>query len=537
MPTDEQADHARHGARLAALHLARAGDRRARSARPATCSRSASRSTPRSRGGRRSTRATRSRPCARWSRTRRRPPSGPARWPRVLMGLLEKDPARRWTSQTARAVLRDLLAGPLASNAPPHVRPTRTRWSRRDRPPAADRPSGAADRPDRRPGHAGPRRVGQQRAAPDAAAAGRQPGAEPGRDADASSGPDRSGRPPTGHRPKLGEPSLEHTNPQAFTSPNHPSAPTGPRCRRRHTRPGPPSATGPSRCSGRPSGPRGGPRSPGRWARAHPVPGRRAGRRALRRRRRQPAAGGKGQPSAGPAGPLIAVQEFRDPRHHRERAQGAGPSTGQRRLHGLLRPATTRDARSASTSRAEHAAQVPRGRRERPQDPHASCATPYNRVDLTDMTLAASPAPIWNTPAARAAQQRHGTVGRDDHRRQGYEFYLTVPATRFEESKAIYRRDGRFALTSARCRPCVTRLVPVTSHCAQVEAWLADDPDPATRAELRRRSSTGCPRPAADLADRFAGPLTVRHRRPARAAAGRPQRDEPGRGPRGRGRA
>ena len=41
MPTDVRAHHARHGARLAALHLARAGRRRQRSARRATCSRSA----------------------------------------------------------------------------------------------------------------------------------------------------------------------------------------------------------------------------------------------------------------------------------------------------------------------------------------------------------------------------------------------------------------------------------------------------------------------------------------------------------------
>ncbi|MEV8513886.1 serine/threonine-protein kinase [Dactylosporangium sp. NPDC051484] len=39
----------------------------------------------------------------------------------VLYGLLEKDPNRRWNVETARAVLRDLLAGPLASNAPAHM--------------------------------------------------------------------------------------------------------------------------------------------------------------------------------------------------------------------------------------------------------------------------------------------------------------------------------------------------------------------------------------------------------------------------------
>ncbi|GIE99126.1 serine/threonine-protein kinase [Paractinoplanes rishiriensis] len=39
----------------------------------------------------------------------------------VLMGLLEKDPARRMDVPTARTILRQQLAGPLASKAPPHM--------------------------------------------------------------------------------------------------------------------------------------------------------------------------------------------------------------------------------------------------------------------------------------------------------------------------------------------------------------------------------------------------------------------------------
>ncbi|SNY05960.1 Serine/threonine protein kinase [Paractinoplanes atraurantiacus] len=39
----------------------------------------------------------------------------------VLMGLLEKDPARRMDVQTARTMLRQQLAGPLASKSPPHM--------------------------------------------------------------------------------------------------------------------------------------------------------------------------------------------------------------------------------------------------------------------------------------------------------------------------------------------------------------------------------------------------------------------------------
>ena len=39
----------------------------------------------------------------------------------VLMGLLEKDPARRMDVTTARTILRQQLAGPLASKSPPHM--------------------------------------------------------------------------------------------------------------------------------------------------------------------------------------------------------------------------------------------------------------------------------------------------------------------------------------------------------------------------------------------------------------------------------
>ncbi|RQX12358.1 phosphomannomutase, partial [Micromonospora chalcea] len=41
----------------------------------------------------------------------------------------------------------------------------------------------------------------------------------------------------------------------------------------------------------------------------------------------------------------------------------------------------------------------------------------------------------------------------------------------------------------------------------RAERWLADDPDPADRDELRAVLD-GLPGTATDLADRFAGPLT-----------------------------
>jgi phosphomannomutase len=50
-------------------------------------------------------------------------------------------------------------------------------------------------------------------------------------------------------------------------------------------------------------------------------------------------------------------------------------------------------------------------------------------------------------------------------------------------------------------------MAPDNDVRAQAEAWLADDPDPAGRDELRRLIA-GLPGTAAELTDRFAGPLT-----------------------------
>jgi eukaryotic-like serine/threonine-protein kinase len=56
----------------------------------------------------------------------------------VLMGLLEKDPGRRFDVQTARTMLRQQLAGPLASKAPPHMMTDPYSVVPTQRPPAAE---------------------------------------------------------------------------------------------------------------------------------------------------------------------------------------------------------------------------------------------------------------------------------------------------------------------------------------------------------------------------------------------------------------
>jgi hypothetical protein len=56
----------------------------------------------------------------------------------VLMGLLEKDPAQRFDVQTARTMLRQQLAGPLASKSPPHMMTDPYSVVPSQRPPAAE---------------------------------------------------------------------------------------------------------------------------------------------------------------------------------------------------------------------------------------------------------------------------------------------------------------------------------------------------------------------------------------------------------------
>ena len=58
----------------------------------------------------------------------------------------------------------------------------------------------------------------------------------------------------------------------------------------------------------------------------------------------------------------------------------------------------------------------------------------------------------------------------------------------------------------------------------RARAWLTDDPDPATRAELERvLADVEAGADTADLVDRFAGPR-VRHRRAARGVGAGPKR-------------
>ena len=103
------------------------------------------------------------------------------------------------------------------------------------------------------------------------------------------------------------------------------------------------------------------------------------------------------------------------------------------------------------------------------------------------------------------------------------------------------RRDGRLCWPS--WSPAHDGAGPTASTAPALRdaaiRWIADDPSPADRAELQAvlaAAMAGRPGAVADLHGADERAADVRHRRPARAAAGRAGRDEPGGGPAGRGR-
>ena len=140
----------------------------------------------------------------------------------VLMGLLEKDPARRMDVQTARTMLRQQLAGPLASKSPPHmmtdpysVVPAAAPAGRAGRDPAD--PAAAAERPDRRPGHARARRVAHR--PPGQAPAGQRP-APPGRaEPDDAAAADPTGLMPAAAVPAGARPATDPTGMMPASAP------------------------------------------------------------------------------------------------------------------------------------------------------------------------------------------------------------------------------------------------------------------------------------------------------------------------------
>ena len=381
----------------------------------------------------------------------------------VLVGLLDKEPTRRWSVDQARAVLREMLSGALS----------RTGQAREDtdtqavvRPPAGPPP--AVRDPANQVG-------GRAMLDPNKSLSGQLAHLSPGRTVAPEAEEPARPRPipaqtgPT-HSPDGRSASSRAEGAFAVRAPRRSAGarrpgwapgqpPAGPRGDRRRdglrrAGPGPPPRAGrpPARSvHRRPAGRPDPGRQPGREHPGQPDPRDRGdGARRHRRGRRRRAAPGRPRrlrPHRGPARPVHADG-------HRGHAADSGPGvratrasrstcprTGRSRRHRpmwtLSRPAGR--ARSASTSRpAPATAQKFLTTAETGLKKPSICPSPYARVALIDSELGKQPAAQLEYTCGSGDAKRHGIWQAVVVDGKAYHFYLTVPDSRFDESKVIF---------------------------------------------------------------------------------------------------
>ncbi|WP_345628900.1 serine/threonine-protein kinase [Rugosimonospora acidiphila] len=362
------------------------------------------------------------------------PPAAPVRaglLAPVLYGLLEKDPARRWDVRAARQALRDLLAGPLASNASQHVTDPYTVV------PVAQPP---------RPVYQSDRAAQQGQIGGRAMLA---PGELP---------TDRiSGRPvpPPPHNLAGGPAMLEHTSPGFPPPPTFPNQP-------QPTFPNQPQPTFPNQPQrGTVHGkPRGGGMLADISAGAKPL---------LNRFRGLPKAaqagivggvavvlviaiiglaggfgGGSSTPAArasaaaSPSGPGLPVVKYSDPRGFSLNVPADWKQTGSSYFDFTDPKDPLRRLRvnveTAGNSNADYMKAVGRA-----LDNPKVCTAPYKQVALNDdVTLSGHPAAELEYTCGTGPDARHGIWRATVIDKKAYEFYLSVEDSRFAASKPIY---------------------------------------------------------------------------------------------------
>jgi eukaryotic-like serine/threonine-protein kinase len=350
----------------------------------------------------------------------------------VLYGLLEKDPARRWTVETARAVLRDLMVGPLASNAPAHVTdPYAVVRPAPYQPPALN--------PQQPTGQIGGRAM-----------------MAPGESV--SSALRRLQQPPhAAHQspPGAAAAEMERTNPGsistgALNGDTRFNAPDGPFGADWVQGPTPPPVARPSLSDHAQRALGAAKRAP-RWARIAVAAGVAVAlfigigaAAGLFSGGPASTTGGQGNPSAGPAGPLIAVQEFRDTRGI---TVNVPKSWTKQAANGGYTDFFDPDDKGRKVRINVEGGSTPRKFLEVAENNlktrTATCIQPYARVELTDMTLDDRSGAQLEYTCGTGAQQRHALWAATIINGRSYEFFLTVPASRFEESKVIYQEMVR----------------------------------------------------------------------------------------------
>jgi hypothetical protein len=370
------------------------------------------------------------------------PPAPPARagvLTPVLHGLLEKDPARRWDVQIARAALRELLAGPLASTAAAHlmtdpyavVPAQRSPWQAPVPTPA--QPTGQiGGRAMIGPGESLTDRLAQLRNGGAAARPGDRPTAGRAQRWDAPTGQAQPWDAPTGQAP------WQHSSPQLPAEANRRAG----------------ALTGVRQAGGGLLG------AVRRWPRSLQIA---AGAGLAATVLAAVLIASLGPDPAGPAGaspvgqtspatsqPLIpAVQTYRGKGVEVNVPEGWKKDTGGlyvdftdteetgRRVRILVEPASGEPDRFLE--RAEGFLKKSK-----------SCRKPYARVDLRAAELAGQQAAELEYTCGDGTEMRHGIWRAVIQDGKAYSFYLTVPQDRYDDSKAIFDEMVRsFALTTA----------------------------------------------------------------------------------------
>jgi serine/threonine protein kinase len=405
----------------------------------------------------------------------------------VLMGLLEKDPAQRMDVQTARTILRQQLAGPLASKAPPHMATDPYSVVPSQRPPAAATQA-IPTQPPKPSGQIG----GRAMLAPDESLSGHFAKVQEG---DAPTAPISGGRRRAKEEPERLAGTMAGTSAMPGVQPNRGGDPTtvipprgGDRTSFMPPRRGDPTTVIP---------PNGGdetsvipPRAAWNGAQAASAPmygGAPSGGGAKAKldsavrtvkdstgravqtvqgwpRNKQLIAGGcavvvvlllvlvvslsggggdkaSTTPQAGDGNPVPAsfqTQDYADrgitvkvPKEWKRSASGewvdyADPADPKRKVRILIEPAG--GTPSSFLKVAENGL----------KKNSTSCPDPYSRVDLTKTSISGQDGAVLEYTCGSGDSARHGLWGAVISNKHAYSFYLTTNATQFAESKPIF---------------------------------------------------------------------------------------------------
>jgi hypothetical protein len=155
-------------------------------------------------------------------------------------------------------------------------------------------------------------------------------------------------------------------------------------------------------------------------------------------------AGGRGKPLGGAsAAPLIDVQEFHDTRGITLNVPKAWTKQPAATYMDFLDPADKGRKVRVNVESGANSRSFLEAAEKRLKTVTSSCVPPYARIDLRDVKLDGKDGAELEYTCGSGDQQRHALWSAVVIGGKGYEFFLTVPAARFTESRIIYQEMVR----------------------------------------------------------------------------------------------